>query len=93
MPTQDKDAGRLIDRTGMDTTSSDVEDNTHSNNISSINRVHKIENDEESGVYFWDGLRKIDLVLAYDGKYMKFDNNHCLKNVPIFLIRFLICFS
>ena len=33
-----------------------------------INRINNVEYSEECGVYFADGLRKIDLVLAYEGK-------------------------
>ena len=47
----------------MDSRSSNYEDN-----VSSISRIHTIHDGEESGVYFADGLRKIDLVLAYEGK-------------------------
>ena len=69
MPSQDKDAGVFIDEPGMDTTSTKVSSNNQSINITSENKIHKIKNDEEDGVYFLDGLRKIDLVLAYEGKY------------------------
>ena len=33
-----------------------------------LTRLNNVEGTEESGVYFDDGLRKIDLVLAYEGK-------------------------
>ena len=42
-------------------------------NVHSINRLNRVENSEESGVYFADGLRKIDLVLAYEGNSTKVD--------------------
>ena len=67
MPTQDK--GASIEQNGIDRTNSIVEDN-----INSINRIHAIEDGEERGVYFSDGLRKIDLVLAYEGNNMKLSN-------------------
>ena len=47
----------------MDSRSSNNDDN-----VSSISRIHTINDGEERGVYFADGLRKIDLVLAYEGK-------------------------
>ena len=37
-------------------------------NVSAISRIHSIQDGEEKGVYFADGHRKIDLVLAYEGK-------------------------
>ena len=47
----------------MESRSSDQDDN-----VSAISRIHTIQDGEERGVYFADGLRKIDLVLAYEGK-------------------------
>ena len=42
---------------------------TAENQLSSVNRVNKVEGGgEEIGSYFSDGLRKIDIVLAYEGK-------------------------
>ena len=58
-----QDRRKSLDRNGMDSRSSNNEDN-----VSSISRIHTIHEGEERGVYFADGLRKIDLVLAYEGK-------------------------
>ena len=42
---------------------------TAENQLNSVNRVNKVEGGgEETGSYFSDGLRKIDIVLAYEGK-------------------------
>jgi hypothetical protein len=69
MPTQEKGNVAIIEVNGMDRTNSIVEDD-----INSTNRIHAIEDGEERGVYFLDGLRKIDLVLAYEGINMKLTN-------------------
>ena len=58
-PSQNKS----VEWNGMESRSSDHEDN-----VSAISRIHSIQDGEEKGVYFSDGLRKIDLVLAYEGK-------------------------
>ena len=63
MPSQEQGTGMSVEINGMDSRNSHHEDN-----INSINRVHTVEDGEERGVYFADGLRKIDLVLAYEGK-------------------------
>ena len=42
---------------------------TAENQLNSVNRVNKVEGGgEETGSYLSDGLRKIDIVLAYEGK-------------------------
>ena len=45
----------------------DARNINHEENINSINRINNVEYSEECGVYFADGLRKIDLILAYEG--------------------------
>ena len=59
----DPDRRKSLEWNGMESRSSNYEDN-----VSSISRIHTIQDGEEKGVYFADGLRKIDLVLAYEGK-------------------------
>ena len=71
MPDQEKLNGTSTERQGINSRNSE-------DNIYSINNIHSIEDGEERGVYFADGLRKIDLVLAYEGKDMKLANKYII---------------
>ena len=59
-----RDDGQVVASDG----SGVVKDGAHKvGNMVSTCRVNNVEGIEEGGVYFDDGLRKIDLILAYEG--------------------------
>ena len=61
----------IADNSGEKGNSEICHEEADGDNILAVSRLHNVVNTEESGVYFDDGVRKTDFVLAFEGKGFK----------------------